>query len=291
MNEPRLDALLRAFVGPRPTRRVGLRCLATSALGSAFGVLRFHVAGETTAARCARAGKACGDGKNCCKGTRCVKRRCQCKRGVLCGGKCCLGDLTCQSGSCVCPAGERECSPRACEGCCANADCGTGGKTCQNGTCACPPGQRDCNGTCQECCDTPDCRPDQQCDFFGACVCPGQTRECDGRCIQAACCSNADCGGAEQCVGGVCRVPPAVCPPNPNNCAGVVSCQGSGQVCYCVTTTAGAVGCRGTVGFQCQGCATDADCVEHGLGWMCISQPCSCPPPQTACVPPCPNPA
>jgi hypothetical protein len=84
-----------------------------------------------------------------------------------CGGSCgsCQGDLTCQGGTCACPAGETECAPGVCAPliaqCCTDDNCQGVGQRCLHGSCVawqgtCPVGADTCVSP-QGCNGNPDC--------------------------------------------------------------------------------------------------------------------------------------
>ncbi|MBV9278869.1 MAG: hypothetical protein JOZ41_02195 [Chloroflexi bacterium] len=256
-------------------------------------------------------GTCCASGTTCCAGscanlqmggaggTNCgtCGTTCTGTRPACCGGTCadlatsvascgacgnaCQGGMTCQSGTCACPAGTALCG-----GVCAangSLECGgtccTGGACCVNGTCtgSCPNGQPCVNGACGLTCPT-----GGMCQGLAAAGCPSgcscaTTAEgkvtCvippdSGLCTPPQCNTTADCPTGSACI-----------PLNSTFC----SCGGTNKVCYpvCSQCPSGQTNINGTCCPQVRVCGTS--CCTGGMA--CSNGTC-CPQAQvcgTAC--------
>ena len=185
-----------------------------------------------------------------------------------CGGcgVVCTGGMTCQGGSCKCPAGQTDCG-----GICKNlqtdsAHCGAcnnacaSDRYCSGGKCLCNAPLSDCNGACRNLqTDSYNCGA---CDNFctggkscvaGACKCPPGTADCDGVCVDiltdknnCGSCGNVCRDSQMVCSGGTCTctnscTSPYVLNPYSCDCQCKVSCPGgqivNAETCACESAT------------------------------------------------------
>jgi hypothetical protein len=166
MDERRFDALTKALVAAKPSRREALRRLAGGALATVFGSLALK---GTSAQGIGIQRRACGQ--------RCDTNA-ECNAGLQCG------------------AASEECFaiPSSKDNCSGNGDCDLDYETCNNnGRCVNTVAPKDCiecnkNGDCEVPVDPSDPRT----------VCK------DHVCIERECSNNDDCSKQKRCRDGVC---------------------------------------------------------------------------------------
>ncbi len=149
---PLIDRIAR-LLGGTANRRTVLQGLGAVAVSPAL------VAGfPPGTSRCAKYGKKCSRSRKCCSGLKCSKKKCACRTGTWCGGRCldlsrdpancgscgrrCPADRLCRNGACSCPG----CLDGAtCADGTSPGYCGRGGNACK----ACAPGQVCDGGVCR----------------------------------------------------------------------------------------------------------------------------------------------
>jgi hypothetical protein len=157
MDERRFDALTKALVAAKPSRREALRRLAGGALATVFGSLALKGASAQDVGTAARTcGQRCNDDNECNAGLRCGEGSKECvakpdsEEKCTGNGDCPLDYETCNNnGKCVNTVGN-------CKECGKNGDCETG-RICSNGSCI------------KECKDNSDCGKNKKCKN-GKCV-------------------------------------------------------------------------------------------------------------------------
>jgi hypothetical protein len=157
MDERRFDALTKALVAAKPSRREALRRLAGGALATVFGSLALKGASAQDFGIAARTcGQGCNDDNECNAGLRCATGSDKClaipdsEEKCTGNGDCPLDYETCNNnGKCVNTVGN-------CKECGKNGDCETG-RICSNGSCI------------KECKDNSDCGKNKKCKN-GKCV-------------------------------------------------------------------------------------------------------------------------
>jgi hypothetical protein len=158
MDERRFDALTKALVAAKPSRREALRRLAGGALATVFGSLALKGASAQDVGTAARTcGQGCNNDDECNAGLRCTTTGSEKCLAIPNSGDNCNSNEGCTSkfetcnnnGKCVNTVGN-------CKECGKNGDCETG-RICSNGSCI------------KECKDNSDCGKNKKCKN-GKCV-------------------------------------------------------------------------------------------------------------------------
>jgi len=212
---------------------------------------------------CTTTGCACPPGRNICGA--CIDLTIDPSNCGQCG-KTCLGNETCQNGTCVaCPADK----PIDCNNTCVDTvndhsncgSCGSAcpqGSVCNNGSCVpCPANQVNCGGKCTNISDDLNncgicgraCGINQACSSGSCLACAAGQAPCEGLC----------CPAGLACVGGHCSCP-----------SGFVLCAG-----YCVETQSNR--------RNCGGCGITCGISSSCLNGVCVSSTPSCLPPGARC--------
>jgi hypothetical protein len=212
------------------------------------------------------AGLAGAGGCETCGGSECVTLASDAANCGQCGNACPQG-VTCENGSCACPAGQTGCGDSCVDISTDVENCGgcgracSPGSTCAAGQCSCPASLSSCGDTCADLQSDAEhcgrcggaCASGQVC-LAGACAdgC-GSLTQCGSACVDLSssalncgACDNA-CPGSTACVSGKCE------------------CPGGGKLCgtACVDTATDAANCGGC-GVAC------------GAGEGCVAGVCQC---------------
>lgn len=188
-------------------------CLVRTEFSGGFKVEYFACEDlKTSITNCGFCGHSCGTGEVCCNGT-CVNTLAAGYNCTQCG---CARGMTCQNGSCECPAGSTNCNGTCTNlasdlfncGSCGNACPDLGNTLCVNGKCQCTvPGDIICNaactnpfadskncGACGNACNQVDgfCCISAKCTFTDMQRDPNNCGLCGNRC-PSGCCSFGSC--------------------------------------------------------------------------------------------------
>ena len=160
MDERRFDALTKALVGAKPSRREALRRLAGGALATVFGGVALEGASAQVGTEARTCGQRCDLDSQCNAGLQCGAASEECfaipnSRDNCSGnGDCTRNFETCNNnGRCV-----NTVAPSDCDECSRNGDCEEAGRVCSNGRCI-----------VAECTDNSDCSRRKRC-RQGRCV-------------------------------------------------------------------------------------------------------------------------
>jgi len=134
MDERRFDALTKALVAARPSRREALRRLAGGALATVFGGLALKEASAQVGIEARTCGQFCGGSGDCNAGLHCGAASGRCVAIPSSKSRC--------NGNGDCPRNYETCNSRGrcintladCEECRANGDCAAG-QRCRRGRC------------------------------------------------------------------------------------------------------------------------------------------------------------
>ena len=161
MDERRFDALTKALVAARPSRREALRRLVGGALATVFGGLALEEASAQVGIELRTCGQRCDGDDQCNAGLRCGTASEKCfarpnsKDNCSGNGECTRNYETCNNnGRCV-----NTVAPSDCDECIKDGDCADA-RVCNDGRCIVP-----------ECEDNRDCGKNKRC-RQGECVRP-----------------------------------------------------------------------------------------------------------------------
>jgi len=161
MDDRRFDALTKALVAAKPSRREALRRLAGGALATVFGGVALEGASAKVRIEAKTCGQVCDIDSDCNVGLQCGAESLECfaipdtRNNCDNNGDCNSRNETCNgNGKCV-----NTVAPSDCKECRKNNDCEESGTKCINGSCVVP-----------ECTDNSDCGKNKKCNNKGECV-------------------------------------------------------------------------------------------------------------------------